>query len=406
MTRNTTITAPLALAAAVLAAPAPAQEPAELRIGYLHPEERMLTLSLVDRPTEDRGLAGAELAVADNNTTGQFTGQSYALEAEAVGDEAAALAALERFDAAEVEWVVADLPAETLLAVADAAAERGMLVFNVGAPDDALREEECRANVVHVAPSRAMLADALGQYLVWKRWPRWFLMVGSHPEDQAFAEAVRRAAERFGGEIVEERVVEDRGGARTTDSGHVQVQRQLPVLTQDAPEHDVLVVADENEVFGAYLPYHSWDPRPVAGTAGLVPTAWSPAHEQWGAIQLQNRFLEAAGRRMEEEDMLAWMAVRAVGEAATRAGSAEPEAVDAYLLGPEFELAAFKGEALSLRGWNRQMRQPILLATENAVVSVSPQEGFLHPTSFLDTLGYDEPESGCDLSVTRPEDDS
>jgi ABC transporter substrate binding protein (PQQ-dependent alcohol dehydrogenase system) len=100
---------------------------------------------------------------------------------------------------------------------------------------------------------------------------------------------------------------------------------------------------------------------------------------------------------MEEEDMLAWMAVRAVGEAATRAGSAEPDAIDAYLLGPEFALAAFKGEALSLRDWNLQMRQPILLATDKSVVSVSPQEGFLHPTSFLDTLGYDAPESDCAL---------
>lgn len=407
MTRITPLSTALAVAVTILTGQALAQpEPAELRIGYLHPAERLLTLSLLDRPTEDRGLAGARLAIADNNTTGQFTGQTYALEEAAVEGEEAALAALEDLDAAGVEWVVADLPVEALLAVADAAAERGMLVFNVGAPDDALRHEECRANLVHIAPSRAMLADALGQYLVWKQWPRWFLVTGSHPEDQAFAEAIRRAAERFGATIVEERVFEDTDGARTTDSGHVQVQRQLPVFTQGAAEHDVLVVADENEVFGTYLPYHTWDARPVAGTAGLVPTAWSPAHEQWGGIQLQNRFLDDVGRRMEEEDMLAWMAVRAVGEAATRVGSAEPDAIDAYLLGPEFELAAFKGEALSLRDWNLQMRQPILLATDKSVVSVSPQEGFLHPTSFLDTLGYDEPENRCDLSASQPEDDS
>jgi hypothetical protein len=31
------------------------------------------------------------------------------------------------------------------------------------------------------------------------------------------------------------------------------------------------------------------------------------------------------------------------------------------------------------------------------VVSVSPQEGFLHQFSELDTLGYDQPESGCKL---------
>ena len=242
-----------------------------------------------------------------------------------------------------------------------------------------------------------MLADALAQYLAWKKWNRWFMIVGSHPEDEAFAAAMRRAAQRFGAEIVEERVYEDTGGARTTDSGHVQVQRQLPVFTQDAPEHDVVVVADENEVFGELMPYNTWDPRPVVGTAGLEPTVWSPTHEQWGAVQLQNRFNAKFGRPMRAEDMLAWMAVRAVGEAATRTGGADPAAIEAYIKSDRFQLAAFKGEALSLRDWNLQLRQPILLADGKTVVSVSPQEGYLHPTSFLDTLGYDRPESDCRL---------
>ena len=52
------------------------------------------------------------------------------------------------------------------------------------------------------------------------------------------------------------------------------------MLTQDAPEHDVVVVADESDVFGEYLPYRTWDPRPVAGTQGLIP-AWHRSQEQW-----------------------------------------------------------------------------------------------------------------------------
>lgn len=378
---------PLALAAAA----------AELTIGYIHPERRQLTLSLLDRPAEDTGLAGAQLAIMDNNTTGQFTGQNFVLEEVKVTSAEEAVAAVDRLVEAGANWILADLQADALLQAAEAAAAHDVLVFNVGASDDRLRLENCRANVIHIAPSRAMLADALGQYLMWKQWPRWFLVVGSHPEDRAFADAVRRAAERFGARIVEERVFEDTGGARTTDSGHVQVQRQLPVFTQNAPAHDVVVVADENEVFGTHMPYHTWDPRPVAGTAGLVPTAWSPAHEQWAGVQVQNRFMDQFGRRMQVEDMLAWMAVRAVGEAATRTGSADPEEINAYIKGPDFKLAAFKGEALTLRDWNQQLRQPILLADGKSVVSVSPQEGYLHPQSFLDTLGYDRPESQCRL---------
>jgi hypothetical protein len=41
------------------------------------------------------------------------------------------------------------------------------------------------------------------------------------------------------------------------------------------------------------------------------------------------------------------------------------------------------------------MRQPILLAEARTLVSVSPQEGFLHEVSTLDTMGYDRPDTTC-----------
>ena len=43
-----------------------------------------------------------------------------------------------------------------------------------------------------------------------------------------------------------------------------------PDLPKIIGDYDVLIVADEHEVFGPYLPYRTWDPRPVAGTAGLL----------------------------------------------------------------------------------------------------------------------------------------
>jgi ABC transporter substrate binding protein (PQQ-dependent alcohol dehydrogenase system) len=242
-----------------------------------------------------------------------------------------------------------------------------------------------------------MLADGLAQYLVWKQWRRWLLVVGSHTEDQLYADALRRAARRFGARIVQERVFKDTGGARTTDSGVVQIQRQIPVFTQEAPAYDVLVAADENEVFAAYLPYRTWDPKPVAGSAGLVPTSWDAAHDQWGAVQLQDRFIKMFNRRMTALDMQAWSAVRMIGESAARTRSGDPIAIFEYIKGPQFALAAFKGQRLTLRDWNLQLRQPILLADGRTIVSVSPQEGFLHQFSELDTLGFDRPESKCRL---------
>ncbi len=133
--------------------------------------------------------------------------------------------------------------------------------------------------------------------------------------DKLYADALRRAAKRFGGKIVQERIFEDTGGARRTDSGVTLIQRQMPVFTQQAPAYDVLVAADESEVFASYLPYRTWDPRPVAGSAGLVPTSWHAAQDQWGAIQLQNRFRKLNSRHMTALDMQAWTAARMIGEA-------------------------------------------------------------------------------------------
>lgn len=381
-----------------LAALAQENEPALVRIGHIRlAAPPRLPISLIERPSADNGVAGARLAIADNITTGQFTNQGFDLVEAAVGNAEEAVSALNGFRSDGIRLVVAALPADILLAVADAAAEDNVIVFNAGATDDALRMEKCRANLIHVAPSRAMLADALAQYLVKKKWTRWFLIAGSHEADAEYAADIKRAAKRFGAEIVEERIFEDKGGARTTDSGLAQVEAQMALFTQGAAAHHVVVVADESEVFGAHVPYHTWTPAPVAGTAGLRPTSWSPAHDQWAAIQIQNRFVDGYGRRMTDKDMESWTAVRMVGEAATRTNSTDPAVIAAYIKSSEFEIAAFKGVPLTLRDWDLQLRQPILLDDGRMIVSVSPQKGFLHQTSELDTLGYDRPETRCSL---------
>ena len=378
-----------------LGAGALAADPVEIGIGYLRRAGVKPTLSLVEQPAADDGVAGARLAIEDNNTTGKFLNQHFTLQELQLkkGDDAAA-AAMTLADR-NFAFIIADLPADALLKAADAVRDRGAVLFNAGAIDDRLREEDCRANVIHVAPTRSMLADALAQYLVWKQWKRWLMVVGSHEEDKLYAEALRRAASRFGAKIVQERVFEDTGGARRTDSGVTLIQRQMPVFTQQAPAYDILVAADESEVFASYLPYRTWDPRPVAGSAGLVPKSWDAAQDQWGAVQMQNRFLKLNFRHMTALDMQAWTAARMIGEAASRVNSSDRRTLLDFLKGPDFSVAAFKGQRLTLRPWNLQLRQPILLVDGRMVVSVSPQEGFLHQVSELDTLGVDQPETRC-----------
>ena len=379
----------------IVAGAAEAADPQTIPIGYIRWSEPLLTLSPAGRAPEDDGIAGAELGIRDNNTTGKFTKQEFTLQVKEANSPETARAAMEALRAEGIAFVLADLPADALLSISDPAATDSHLIFNVSANDDALRGDACRADIIHTAASHAQLADGLAQYLVWKKWNRWFLLSGALPADAKWAEALKRSARKFGAEIVEERVYAETDTARRTDSGHAQVQRQIPVFTQNAPEHDVVVVADESEIFGTYVPFRTWTPRPVAGSAGLVPTGWDANAEQWGGMQLQSRFAKGEIRQMREKDMDAWTAVRIIGEAATRTKSADPATLKDYMLGPKMEIAAFKGEKLTIRPWDHQLRQPILLTDRASIVSVSPQEGFLHQKTELDTLGIDQPETAC-----------
>ena len=375
-----------------------AAETTTVPIGYLKQEvKRFIPLSRLNVEPEDVGIAGAEIALKDNNTTGKFTKQQFTLEVERVPVGGDAVPVLAKMIESGHHFILVDAPAETLLRLSDAAKGKDVLLFNIRATDEALRQEDCRATVLHTAPDRAMLADALAQYLVWKKWPRWLVAKGVFPEDVEYLEAVRRAGKRFGGTIVEEREYKETPGARRSDTGQLQIQRQMPVFTQGAPSYDVLVVADEKEVFGPYLPYRIWDPRPVAGTAGLRAMSWHPAHEQWGATQMQNRFQRAVKRFMLPVDYQAWVAVRAVGEGASRVGAGDFAKVNDFIRSDALDLAAFKGQKVSFRRWDGQLRQPIIIADPEMPVSVSPQEGFLHERTELDTLGIDEPETKCKL---------
>jgi ABC transporter substrate binding protein (PQQ-dependent alcohol dehydrogenase system) len=372
-------------------------QPLEIKIGYLHQPPSRIRISLIDVPAANDGLAGAQLGVEDDNTTGRFLNQRYTLVEKLVGENDDPVAAMNALVDQGASFIVTSLDADRLLKIADAGKALGATMINAFALDERLREQDCRANVFHVAPTRSMLADALAQYLVWKKWRKWMLITGSHEKDGLLADALRRAATRFGAKIVEQRAFKDTGGARRTDSGIAEIQQQMLAVTQGAPEYDVLIAADESEVFAGYLPYRTWDPRPVAGSAGLVPTTWDAAFDQWGAVQLQNRFTKNFQRSMTAHDMQVWTAVRMIGEAASRTGSGDPAKMLAYIKSPEFSVAAFKGQKLTLRDWNLQLRQPILLFDGRNTVSVSPQDGFLHQVSTLDTLGLDRPETKCKL---------
>ncbi len=362
---------------------------AVLRVDYPAPAP----ISRFDLVPGDVGFAGATLGNEDNATTGSFLGMEFSAEYVATPPDKAG-EALELLMADGIRLIVVLASDDDLLKIADAAGADA-LILNAMARGTALRDDQCRANILHVAPSHAMMADAVAQFAMWKKWPRWFLIEGSNDADRALGGEYRRAAQKFGAKLAEERTFEDTGGSRRADTGHVLVQRQIPVFTQGASEHDLVIAADASDVFALYLPFHTWSPRPVMGSAGLRPVTFHAAHEAWGATQFQTRFEKLATRYVREEDYQAWLALRVIGEAVIRTNSADPATLKDYAMGDSFELAAFKGQAVTFRNWNGQLRQPILLTDSKVTVSVSPQEGYLHQRTALDTLGLDQPESAC-----------
>lgn len=355
-------------------------------------------LSLVDKVLTDEGVQGARVALRENNMTGRMLNHSYELKETVVAkDDDVATTFKSLLDAGE-RFFVADLERADLVAIADLPAAKDAIILNIRASDDELRGADCRPNLFHIIPSYAMRADALAQYLIWKKWRNWFLIVGQKPEDLAYAAAIKRAATRYKASLVEERIYKFDAGSRRTDSGHQQIQTQMPMLTQGARDHDVVFVADMSETFGDYLQYRTAVPRPVVGSHGLQAVAWHRSFEQYAGTQMQNRFERAAHRAMTERDYTAWLAMRAFGEAVTRTSTNQAAEIRAFMLSKGFGVAGFKGQGMTFRNWDNQLRQPILLSGARALVSISPQDGFLHQRFLTDTLGYDEPETQCRMN--------
>ncbi|MFG1489927.1 ABC transporter substrate-binding protein, partial [Oceanospirillum sp. HFRX-1_2] len=280
-----------------------AKKVTEISLHYLRlvPEARPV-LSNILPPPEDLGEAGAELAIADSNTTGRFLGQHYTLNSQRFDEADALLKAAESVIQKDAV-VLVDVPTALMAQLDKQAKEKGALLFNIANPDDVLRSSQCLNNTFHTYPSRSMLTDALAQWLAGRRFSQWFLIAGPTEGDQAYLAALKRSAKRFGGRIVDEKSWSFDTDLRRT------AQKELPLFTQ-AEEYDVVLVADEEGDFGHYVPYNTWLPRPVAGTQGLTPVAWHRVVEQWGAAQLQSRFIRQQERNMQSEDYAAWAAVR------------------------------------------------------------------------------------------------
>lgn len=388
----------LALALLMAVAPGPllAQEaePArQMPIGYVdlaNDARYDLTMArfLVPARPWGRSIDGAQLGIVDADQIGRVIDAEFTLR-EASGQTVDELiGTVGDWIAEGVHFVVVDLPADDLLALSDAFEDQPVTLFNVSAEQDSLRAEQCRFNVVHTIPSYRMATDAVVQYLVSKRWTNILVLQGPLEDDEAIVEAVRDSAGFFGANIADVRPFVLGADPRMREQNNV-------ALVTEGGNYDVVFVADSYGEFAHDVPYHTNPPRPVVGAAGLVAEAWHWAWERQGAPQVNARFEEMSGRYMHRFDWAAWAAVRAVTQAVLRADTTDYEPVRDFLLGERMNLDGSKGNPMSVRPWDHQLRQGMLLAAGNVVVELAPIEGFLHETNDLDTLGVDEPRSEC-----------
>jgi ABC transporter substrate binding protein (PQQ-dependent alcohol dehydrogenase system) len=383
----------------VMAAPAWAQHapPRQtLTIGFVEidGDPRYEPIKGADRiilKTRAHPSAGAEVSIDDAAPLRRVLPVDFALARISVKSaDQIAPAVLQAIESRDIHFFLIDAPAPAFAPLAAAVRGRDALLFNVSAPEDSLRRQLCAAEIVHTFPSLAMHMDALVQYLVARSWRDVIVLEGPLPADAASAAAFERSAKKFGARVVAHERFKPGTDPRERD------QNNPTLLTATSRDYDAVFVADNAFDFARQVPYRTQRPRPVVGSIDLAPVAWHWTWEHNGAPQVQARFAaRAGGRRMEGTDWAAWIAVKMIVQAALRTRSTDFRAQRDFVLTGAFD--GDKGLAVSVRAWDHQLRQAMLLASPYAVVASAPVEGALHRTNELDTLGDDAPESPCHL---------
>ena len=360
--------------------------------------ERAPTIYSINPEIINNGILGSRMGIKDNNTTGKFTNQNFELIEKNIMPKESAKEIFEEFRKNKYKFFITNVSKDDFIKILSSDLMEGSILINASLKDNDIRNENCNKNVLHTAPSYRMVTDALIQFLKKKNWTKLLLISGVNERDKQFSDSIKISSKRFGLKIINEKIWDFTHDFRRT------ADLEIVKFTQ-GEKYDVLVLADEGNTFGDsgnsfgdYIPYRTWKPTIVVGGEVLKPTSWHFAHEQWGGNQMQSRFLKDAKRLMTNIDFNSWVGIRTLGEAITRTKSLDTKIVLGKIMDEKFNLAAYKGKPVSFRKWNGQLRQPILLVTPRALVSVSPQQGFVHPRTELDTLGIDESDTKCKLN--------
>lgn len=351
---------------------------------FYDPQVTYTGLSLKDH---QRPIEGIELGLRGTRVLGRALKLKFGFEEILAGTTGDVLAVVKSAQDQNVTALLLDLP-EAQMEEVLALGVTDVLLFNIRHKDQKWRSSHCASNFLHTMPSRAMLTDALAQHLRFQNWPRILVMHGETPADMAELEAVEASARKFGLNIDARASFQLTNDPRRRDLNNVR-------LMTSGGSYDVVWLIDSSGEFGRYVPYAIAQPRPVVGSEGLSPRAWHWTLERYGAPQLNQRFRRGAKRDMRSLDWAAWAAVQSVVSAVKGSGSGDIDILISTLRSPDIIIDLYKGMRGSFRSWNGQLRQPVLLTTTNAVISIAPLDGFEHQFDRQDTLGIDERESSC-----------
>ena len=362
-----------------------------LNVNILYLEQKIQkppVLSNVIADPDDLGIKGAKLSIKDSNKSAKFLNQNFSLEKTISFDKKELITSFEKFINEGNSYVILNVEDDLLKELLKNPLSKKALLFNASSQTTSLRQDYCQQNLLHTTPSNAMLYDGLAQFLVKRNFKDIFLLSGKNPKDVEITKDIKRAIKKFGLKIVKEKVWENNTDIRR------KAGAEFPSFTQ-ADDYDVLVVADYYGDFGEFLYFNTWLPRPIAGTQGLTPVLWHRVIEAWGAAQMQKRFEKFASRWMQSKDFSNWIAVRTIVTSVMNTKAKDLNTNMKYIHSKDFELGAYLGRKVSFRDYNGQIRLPISLVQPRALISTSPQVGFLHPVTDLDTMGIAPFEMKC-----------
>ncbi len=340
-------------------------------------------------------LRAVELALFESSTLFDTVGVHASLRELKIDLEADLQAQLKSIALPGV--VILDLPLSAMERVVQLTNEMNIPAFNVRHSEVYLRDSLCLKNLYHTIPSDRMYFDALGQFLIHRDWRRVLVVQGPSQRDTERAASLIHSLKKFGANIVD---------VRTFTLSHHPDDRDKnrPGFLTGGVSYDVVAVIDSQKDYGRYLQYSTRIARPVVGDVGLTPTSWHFALERYGAPQLNERYRQlkadqpqAPQLAMTDAEFAAWSAVKLISNSISTSKQIAALDLTALLNDPATQVDLYKGTRGSIRQWNNQLRQPILLSTADAVVAIAPMPKYLHQKHYVDTLGLDEPESNCQL---------